>query len=315
MNEFTGYIYSITNMLNGHKYIGKTNDVERRWREHRYGNGGTSILNKAFKKYGIDNFLFEIIAQIPFNNTDELNDVLNQLEVYYISLYNTLKEGYNATAGGEGISFYHHSEETKQKISRGQIGKILSEEHKEKCRIANLGNHHTEDAKYKITQALLNRDHAIYEKMADKLRGKTRNHEMIMKAAEKRRKPVLQYDMQGNFIQEFEAASQAGFGRGTNITACCKGKILSACGFIWRYKESENYPHTIEVPERWVDSKKKVGQYDKNSILIAEYSSISEASRATGISTGNIYQCLKGKYKQTKGFIWKYMEGKEVNHA
>ena len=55
---YHGYIYKITNKINGHSYIGKTNNLDRRWHEHKSGNGGTAILDKAFKKYGINNFKF-----------------------------------------------------------------------------------------------------------------------------------------------------------------------------------------------------------------------------------------------------------------
>lgn len=303
MNRFIGYIYSITNEINGKSYIGKTNDLVRRWKEHCYGHGKTAILNKAFKKYGLEHFIFEVVAQIPFDSIEELNDVLNQLEMYYIALYDTFNNGYNATAGGDGTSFYHHSEETKRKISQGQIGKILSEEHKSKCRIANLGNHHTEEAKEAIRQALLHRDSSIYDRIADKLRGRTRNHDMIMRGAVKRRKPILQYDLQGNFIKEWEGASCIeGFER-ANIGACCKGRLRSSQGYIWRFKENEDFPKKIEVPNKWKSFKKEVIQYDLAGNIIAEYPSITEASRVTGITTGNICQCTLGKYKQIKGFV------------
>lgn len=256
--NYTGYIYSITNEINGHTYIGKTNDLVRRWKEHCYGHGGTAILNKAFKKYGIEYFVFDIIAQIPFDNIEELNNVLSQLEVYYIALYDTFNNGYNATAGGDGISFYHHSEETKRKISQSQVGKILSEEHKEKCRIANLGNHHTDKAKKAIRQALLHRDHSIYDNIANKLKGRTRDHEMIMKAAKKRRKPVLQYDLQGNFVREYPGVKFVNGFEGKSISACCRGKLGSTQGYIWRFKETEDFPKKIEVNIKRTTYKKEV---------------------------------------------------------
>ena len=47
---YIGYIYKITNKINGKSYIGKTNNIIRRWKEHKYGHGGTAILSKAFIK-------------------------------------------------------------------------------------------------------------------------------------------------------------------------------------------------------------------------------------------------------------------------
>lgn len=49
---YTGYIYKITNKVNGKSYIGKTNNLNRRWNEHKSGKGGTAILSRAFTKYG-----------------------------------------------------------------------------------------------------------------------------------------------------------------------------------------------------------------------------------------------------------------------
>lgn len=247
MSELTGYIYSITNMHNGHKYIGKTNDVKRRWKEHRYGKGRTAILNKAFNKYGLNSFLFEIVAQISFSNIEELNAVLNQLEMYYIHLYDTLNNGYNATAGGEGISGYKQAPETTEKIRQANLGRTVSEITKKRISISRTGIGHTEKTKEKITKALLQRNHIIYEKMANKLRGKTRDHDMIMKAAEKRRKPVLQYDLDGNFIAEYPGIKFIEGFEGKNISACCHGKLGSTQGYIWKFKEGEDFPQKIEV--------------------------------------------------------------------
>ena len=53
---------------------------------------------------------------------------------------------------------------------------------------------------------------------------------------------------------------------------------------------------------------KPILQFSKNGELIAEYSSLTEASRQTGCSAPNICNCCKGKRKSTGGFIWKYKE-------
>lgn len=48
-------------------------------------------------------------------------------------------------------------------------------------------------------------------------------------------KPVLQYDIKGNYIQEFENARQTGINY-KHISACCLGKRKTAGGYIWKYK-------------------------------------------------------------------------------
>lgn len=310
-----GYIYSITNEINGKSYIGKTNDLVRRWKEHCYGSGRTAILNKAFKKYGLEHFVFDIVAQIPFDNIEELNDVLAQLEIYYIELYDTFHHGYNATVGGEGISGYKQSPETTEKIRKANIGKIVSNETKARISVNRKGIGHSAETKQKITKALLSRDHSIYEKSSAKLKGKKRNHEMIMRGALKRRKPILQYDLQGNFIKEWEGACCIeGFDK-INIGMCCKGKILRSQGFIWRYKNSSDYPLKIEAPTVTSRMKRPIVQYDQNHNIIIEYPSLSKAAKAIGMSSGNLCKYLKnGKYT-TNNYILDYKERKEVNYA
>lgn len=51
---------------------------------------------------------------------------------------------------------------------------------------------------------------------------------------------------------------------------------------------------------------KPILQFSKNGELIAEYSSLTEASRQTGCHQGCICECCKGKRKSTGGYIWRY---------
>lgn len=53
---------------------------------------------------------------------------------------------------------------------------------------------------------------------------------------------------------------------------------------------------------------KPVLQYTLDGRFIAEYPSVSEASRQTGISTTNICKCCKGKHKTAGGYIWRYVD-------
>ena len=97
-----GYIYKITNLINGNCYIGQTSKpVKLRWKEHK--KDATDIsrgkyeypLYRAFRKYGFENFSFEIIEKCKIS---ELNDK----EIYWINFYNSYHDGYNQCLGGEG---------------------------------------------------------------------------------------------------------------------------------------------------------------------------------------------------------------------
>lgn len=128
-----GYIYKITNQINNKAYIGQTIETPQdRWKDHIYtalsnkGEDNRYYFQKALRKYGIDNFTFEIIEQVD-------DSLLNEREIYWISYYHTYKYddnhigGYNLTRGGMGNRqfdtemlikvFYEHGENIKETIS------------------------------------------------------------------------------------------------------------------------------------------------------------------------------------------------------
>ena len=94
-------IYKITNMINNKCYIGLSTDIYNRWRYHKNHSkyrkkSINKPLYKAFKKYGIDNFKFEILEECEESK-------LSSLEIYYIEKFksNDRKYGYNLTKGGD----------------------------------------------------------------------------------------------------------------------------------------------------------------------------------------------------------------------
>lgn len=115
------YIYKITNKINGKCYIGQTTDYKRRFQEHKscgYENENNKLLYYAFRKYGIENFNFEVI--------EEKTEKYNEKEKYWISYYDSFENGYNMTEGGEepplnikeNSPFATHTEEQVAEIKR-----------------------------------------------------------------------------------------------------------------------------------------------------------------------------------------------------
>ena len=93
--EESMYLYRITNLINNKKYIGITNNYKRRWSNHCCGNSKNMVISRAIKKYGKENFLFEIIQK------NLSLEEANQKEIEYIKLENTLApNGYNVSKGG-----------------------------------------------------------------------------------------------------------------------------------------------------------------------------------------------------------------------
>lgn len=117
-------IYRITNLINGKTYIG-----QHKYKDNPYDRymGAGVILHQAYKKYGIENFIKDIIVA---NIKDK--ETANKLEIKYIE-YERISNGngcYNIANGGEGSSGCHLSEEHKKRISEANKGKEFSEEWK-----------------------------------------------------------------------------------------------------------------------------------------------------------------------------------------
>lgn len=90
-------IYKITNIQTKECYIGKSVNVGTRWQNHIKSACGLegvadSMFQRALKKYGIDQFTFELLEEVPKAN-------LTEREKYYITLFDTTKFGYNMKIG------------------------------------------------------------------------------------------------------------------------------------------------------------------------------------------------------------------------
>ena len=68
--------------------------------------------------------------------------------------------------------------------------------------------------------------------------------------------------------------------------------------------------HSEESKQKMAENRpsKLVLQFSKDGEFIAEYSSIHEAERHTGLSASNICKCCRGERKSAGGFIWRYKE-------
>lgn len=165
-------IYLIHNTLNNKVYVGKTNDLARRWREHiSHSINPNSIkfpINFSIAKYGKD--VFEISVIQIFDN----EKTCLEAEKYWISYFKSTDKnyGYNLTDGGDGVSGWHHTTESKNKMSISHKGMKLSERHKINIGLARLGFNHAKttieklsgenSAHSKLTQVIVNEIRKLY---------------------------------------------------------------------------------------------------------------------------------------------------------
>lgn len=132
-------IYRITNVVNSKFYIGKTSKtVQERFQRHCYNHQKqNTYLYKAMRKYGVENFICEVLEE-----TDNPND----REIYWIQ---TLQPHYNMTLGGDGgdtsdspnfiaaVKLMHENRKPEDYATYGMLGKKQSAKFHESIKKSN----------------------------------------------------------------------------------------------------------------------------------------------------------------------------------
>lgn len=107
-------IYAIENMITREIYVGQSIDIERRIQNHISDSrreNPPSLISKMIKQYGVENFMFEILCECKVEELD-------YEERYYISVLDTVRDGYNISIGGKNNSgeSNHKSKLTSQEV-------------------------------------------------------------------------------------------------------------------------------------------------------------------------------------------------------
>ena len=205
-------IYSITNIIDNKIYIGYAVHFNQRWYGHKgklkRGKHGNTHLQRAWNKYGEQMFKFERVELCT-------EDQLCKREHYWCCLLNTHNSdiGYNDKPTGINKSV-HQSEKAKEKIKKARASQVITEDHKNNISNGLKGHKRTKEEYWKAYATKI-KNGAI--------------------------KAVIQMDMNGNFIKEWEsnaiAADTLGISRGT-ISSICNNKphCISAKGFKFKFK-------------------------------------------------------------------------------
>jgi group I intron endonuclease len=172
-------VYMITNTINDKKYIGITTvGVHKRWKNHLkevISGKRKRAIHFAIKKYGINSFIINHIA-----SSKNLEDLLDT-EKALIKQHNTqVPNGYNLTAGGEGLFGYKFSPESIEKMRISHRGFKPKRESIEKTRIAITGKPKTPEHNKKVSDKKrewwANKDLSYKKSLAIKIRNGQNHH-------------------------------------------------------------------------------------------------------------------------------------------
>lgn len=122
---------------------------------------------------------------------------------------------------------------------------------------------------------------------------------------------VYQYDLNGNFIKEFESLTEAAKSCSsftTNISKCCKGKFHTAGGFIWRYFKLDK----IEAAK--VSWKNKIYKYSFDKELITIYDNSTEAALFENLHYSTIQDYCRRNSSFNKNYFFSYIEPKLIKN-
>ena len=163
-------------------YIGKDSNIDTNERHKQHfqpSKYNEQPINRILQN-NPDRYIYQVLWEID----DCTNNHLNQMEIYYIKKYNPQ---FNFTDGGDGMTGFKHSEETRKKMSENNArywkGKTLSEETRKKISEAKKGKTHSEETRKKMSEANKSKNNPMY--------GKTHSEETRKKMSEAKKGKTL----------------------------------------------------------------------------------------------------------------------------
>ena len=296
-----GCIYMRTTP-SGKSYIGQTSfSEEKRWKEHctvafrKKSPAYNYPLSKAIRKYGPDGFTCRILE----DNIEDLQ-ILLQREIYWISYYNTFKDGLNATIGGQGNGI-RNTDAINALWDEGYCVRDI-------CILLNIWP----------TTALKHLNAPLKECQERGPIYKTKNSPKYFGDHQTGRAiPVSCYDVNtGKLIKSFrsfyEAAKFVGVKNSTTIFNAANGRNKTAYGYYWVKNTDEK-----QLSEEYLLKAKQTEKKKIRPILCVErgiiYRDSVYAQSKTGISYRSICYACKDNTVMAGGFYWRYATEEDMD--
>lgn len=303
------------NKINGKCYVGQTRNVKSRRRNHEKAYKKYAF-QYALIKYGVDNFDFLILHE-----NIESQSELDRLECEYILLYNCMSpNGYNIKNGG---SHGKLSKETREKISKSNMGKKISIENRQHLSRLYSGRKFSYETRLKMsksrtgmkrkspsynTRMLLssyNKGKVLSEdtkkKISDSTTGVKKSHQHACNIGRAKSKMVICM----NTGTIYDSATLA-----ARIMDSTQGAISLACRNQSRTVHGMNYSYFIDnkvminIDEIEARDKRQKRIICLNTGVI--YDGISMSARSLGISQSLISRVCNGERKSTNGLKFEY---------
>ena len=288
----TYYIYKATNKINGKSYIGQTCNFEKRKKQHiRCYEKENCYFHRAIQKYGVDCFLWEIIE------TCQGAEKAFELEKYYIEKFNTYRNGYNMTKGGDGAP-YHNARAVVLLTLDGEYVKRY-----DSAQDTEIDGFHNSDVLLSCKN-LLHSCKGYMFMFEDEYR---KNGAKIYRKPEPNgMKKIIQCDINGNFINEFKSVQEASIKTNSNRTAISgvlAKRYKTANGFIFVYKE--DFPIKDLSIYKKNKKGKKVAQVNPiTGDIIKVFDRISDAGKDLGVSYKAIHKVVDMPNRTAYGYKW-----------
>lgn len=335
-----GVIYKITNLINNKIYIGQTLVTEpQRWQNHiwhAYNNPDNDCvyLCNAIKKYGRENFKREILEEV--NDSNELN----KKEIYYIKLYNSTNPdiGYNISMGGGGHSKYDSIEILELYERFGSVIKVAkylnasTDTISRRLKGMGVDTYNNTVLQISLDGNLINTYESFnaakratglplpirlpknyfscgylwaYEKDISSIESVIESY----KQNNYLQKPIQQYDLNCQFIGEYNSAAEAARKLNINVSSIksvLNGRQFSAGGYIW-HKQNSNFSLEEQYRNYLLSASCcQIEEIDLDGNIIKTYKSATSAEKELGWSYNSIKRVCDGKATHTHGRIFRY---------